>query len=580
MQTDKKIKLDLNENILEYLPLEILLKICSYLNGEDIKNLKLTCKHWNEITEIPQVAGRLRLKLVLITSKSTREKVNFFQNSNQKFYDISLQRCNVDLLASLFKIIGKETKILTIEDCHFYSDDVLKDILNSTRNIEILRILHCSFNQCVIPKYDKVFENIKVLEILNKPVTKTKYGEVINIIHNIGETNLSCFTMNYIYKIFREGNPSKIREFSQMVLKNHENLKELNLLDCCFVEEKFGVYFWECLMKCKLEKFSASHVPPNADSEKFMKFLISQKNLRYLKLVNIRSLTDDMMETLVSNLSDLREIELLNCVNLTDKGVLYLKKLKELNSLNITYHIAYEILENITITSILNGIAQEKNHKLTELSLCNIKMTVDQLCQVIKNLPSLKKLKCESVKMMVQNEALEVSKILSNNMFLSNLSFVNYKTNKEENICQNNRNIENRILNTLEVSYSESCRNILRAIKLPNLRTLKVFYHDDRRQKDNGKDFVKALYNSSPALEHISLTVMSDIDTILDFIFTSFKKLKSIQFDWHCGDCRLYKRIHVKTNQRLHPLLRKSPSGNFQFDETCERCNNLFSKLY
>ena len=136
---------------MELLPHEILLHIFERFNKDDLRNIMNVCELWRDLIFNSSILMR---KLPLNLNKEWIFKVGFMQDS------------------------GVYVKELKLDYCTFESIDEIKNILDLTPNIEILRLCYVYIKQppfdfCRVIKEEPdesttEFINLKVVEISSK----------------------------------------------------------------------------------------------------------------------------------------------------------------------------------------------------------------------------------------------------------------------------------------------------------------------------------------------------------------------------------------------------------------------------
>lgn len=124
------------------MPNEILLNIVSYLGRRDTLSATLVNRNWNDlISNTKKTMSKINRIFINDQHITTIGLSENFTRKYEKIHINDLTEWNSDLLKCLGNI-GKEAKLLVLEQCVFFDDD-FKSLLECFPNLKWLEIYDC-----------------------------------------------------------------------------------------------------------------------------------------------------------------------------------------------------------------------------------------------------------------------------------------------------------------------------------------------------------------------------------------------------------------------------------------------------
>ena len=486
------------------LPNELLIHIFKYLPHSDLQQIRLVCKHWHDLMQLPEFMGKSKLiinpdYMVTIYDSLTNDDAL----RRRLAYD-TLELHSMELsdeLQLILKILGP-----TIYKVRLYKSPVfavLNDCLPELEELVVSHIPTVQSDNTFSVNLSK-FKNFKSLDIgCSNVTTYIKTHMLLNLTRDISlRIEKLCLELN--------------REHEELLIYTLQFHSEtLKHLEICLRSYPGMIPKWKQVFKLfkHLECLKITGTSCYQWLKEIMECLPKEAPLRHCDLSGGLQVDDVLLKLIISKWSaTLANMELMFCNALSDEAVKELAVLSHtLESLNISH------CSKVTCNGLLQGVARETNNTLKTLVL-NDMPEVDSLaiCKLAQHLPCLTYLSLENCRESVNDVTL--SHIFCYQLQLQHLILDDCIRITDEGLMgfgSTPKPISN--LKGLQTLSLRGCRNLSnralsKALKFTDLRKLVLGYCHKISYMG-----IEELVENCPALEDLTISscLMIDDDAML-----------------------------------------------------------------
>ncbi|KAK0077180.1 hypothetical protein PV325_004317, partial [Microctonus aethiopoides] len=332
-QQNKSIKVNSDKSLslptINILDNDCLIKIFSYLSIKDRTRIERVCKRWQTVTQHAwSDIKELQIPAALNFIGSHSVKIN----TTERALDKLLLRCGRFLNKLKFKNNDTHCRIdiipLIAKHCH--NLQCLTIYLNDESNPDMTWALH---NLYQIERLELFGINQKFIDVCIKELSTNSMKE------------LSLSSNLYGYPNAR---PSiQITSEGAFVILTMKNLWKLELNQFSFKEDELELIVCnESITYLSLE---------NCDFENCINLIANLRRLKYLNLSNVVAVNDYFLIELAANCTELEEINIENCRNVSNDGITAVFKLKKLTTLIIDeLHVTDTVFSGFVALKVLH----------------------------------------------------------------------------------------------------------------------------------------------------------------------------------------------------------------------------------
>ncbi|XP_058127403.1 F-box and leucine-rich repeat protein 13-like [Anopheles ziemanni] len=365
------------------LPMEILLKILSYLTPSDRREAGLTCRRWYEATH--HTAFLDGYWLVLQRFESDENEL-FMQHLLHYSYlpNIELREVDFDRLGNFFPQFGPHIRRIVFDACDL-EERTLFTILSHLSGLQSL-----SIRSCRIPYTSKsvLDENPTKRAALRQTLSGVTELSVANIndtlLDRLGECMPSLCSLGLVTRVVYFNSKLLQCKCIPCYTTSFISARELKELPVMVPELQ--------LKRLELEETSGigPGIGPRCEtfmrklSQFFSMLLRTQANhLQHLNLSTWYKMDNDTLKEICQELPGLRVLKMRKC-KISNQGVRQLSQLTQLEVLDISYCKA------INGEGIVDGIASKKNDVLRELYIGGLDLSERSIIAITETLGELR----------------------------------------------------------------------------------------------------------------------------------------------------------------------------------------------
>jgi len=352
---------------MERLPVEVWTKIFSYLKVGDCLRVSEVCWHFHWI---------INSKVFLRDICANFTDVKPFEATKRRYLNLkiksasheSLSKCNRAVRRSAASVIRLEVEEIWIRDVR-----LLTSFLSSFRNLQELHLEGIHIVESTWP-VQLHFQHLKILKFFySKNYLLQMFTQ-------------SCHQLQ-VFKICllpHEDQQSRDEHYELMmqVLRNNRwTLEKLNLYDVNF-DDAF-LHQLSLVGLHRLQKFSMSfNAYLTADSTGLEKFVKAQAHtLQKFKIRTFDHINEDQLEVLISNVPNIKYLNIIVCANCDYQRFSDFRKLTQLEKLKIQpkSFCTIEAPDNNYNKFIERKILRHQNDRMKHLTLNNLNVTKEVL---------------------------------------------------------------------------------------------------------------------------------------------------------------------------------------------------------
>ncbi|CAG9796573.1 unnamed protein product [Diatraea saccharalis] len=388
------------------LPFEVLVYLFKFLPKSDRKSASETCRSWYlAANDYCFLKNKVVIFYKSILNDEPTSPTNIFENSSVTFYNYLFNEVEIsNKLNALWDKLGENIRCLTLKNCDI-NEKVFVYILQRCRNLQSLNIESCKelfmSGRLLEGKTEGLLvESLDSLRSLslsgNQYLTDALFNRFSTAAPALEELNLSgCslqFHLGLVKKFYPPGsnifqNPSEsVLTFYfilQFVIARAENIKKLlfsnTLIDGAALKSLSEV------TNLRLEGLEV-HSCDQLTNTGILALTTNQTMLKELDIGLCTRVTDQSLVYICNNLVNLEYLNIQRCRAVTDLGIVELKKLKKLKSLNISQ------CELITKDGLERGICAEENYVLEELDIHSLNIDQTAVIIISEKFPNLRSL--------------------------------------------------------------------------------------------------------------------------------------------------------------------------------------------
>ncbi|XP_053677105.1 dynein regulatory complex subunit 6-like [Anopheles nili] len=384
------------------LPMEILVKILTYLTPSDRREASQTCRRWSEASHHTAFLESFWLVLHRQPFDVNAPPVRDLLHSFRQFPNVQLSEVDFERVGNFFAHFGPHIRRIAFRTCEIQERD-LTAILHCLPALRSLTIESCrDLFMCV-----RLFENATERAVLQQTLvnvtelalTHNQYlsdailNRLVEIMPSLRVLILAGSHISFHKGLYRKFYPGDGKQPSESVLTFHyisqlieERKHSLRALD--FSETLVDDNALEVLAAMSpalhLERLELNRCE-QLSSRGLATLLTAQAaHLQHLDLSKTFRLTDSCLLQICRELSGLRVLKMRQCRALSNQGVRELVQLSALQVLDISY------CDEINGQGILEGIASKPNNTLRELHVRALNLCERSIIAITEHLPALR----------------------------------------------------------------------------------------------------------------------------------------------------------------------------------------------
>lgn len=342
-------------NILDF-PMELLIRIFSYLNPSDLRALSCTCRQFFEAMKYFRFTSYRTLCFNKITFSDWESPVSDFNESSRVFQHVNLYLVHFPATSNYFwYIFGTFIRTLCLERCIVKKGKFI-EILRYCENLEELTICECNemlnrwpedeenTNNLSLPKLKRI--NLQKITVLKPHV----FDFFFDMAPNLDALEISlcfkkCVDSVLIKKMVEHSILSLVRKKHQIksLYLHGTPIDDLDLMKLVSIDglklENLSITFTGRLLNPAMLDAARRAGLRNkkiVDLGWILELLKTHENMVYLDLSESLNLLDYCLSIICKNMPNLKELRLRRCVMISDFGIKELNCLKKLEVLDIT----------------------------------------------------------------------------------------------------------------------------------------------------------------------------------------------------------------------------------------------------
>uniref|UniRef100_A0A182MTK7 F-box domain-containing protein n=1 Tax=Anopheles culicifacies TaxID=139723 RepID=A0A182MTK7_9DIPT len=384
------------------LPMEILVKIFTYLSPADRREASQTCRRWCEASHHTAFLENFWLVLHRQVFDVNVPPVRDLLHSFRHFPNIQLSEVDFERIGNFFTHFGPHIQRITFQACEIQERDMVA-ILRCLPALRSLTIGSCRDLFMCVRLFDDAAERDKLRQTLANvtelALTHIPYlsdgilHRIVDIMPSLRALNLAGCHISFHQGLYRKFYPGDGKQPSESVLTFHyisrmidERKESLRALD--FSETLVDDNALEVLAAMsptlRLERLELNRCEQLSNRGLGTLITAHANHLQYLNLSKTYRLTDACLLQICRELTELRVLKMSECRALSNQGVQELGQLTALQVLDISY------CKEISGAGILAGIASKPNGTLRELRIRALNLCEQSIIAVAKNLSALR----------------------------------------------------------------------------------------------------------------------------------------------------------------------------------------------
>ncbi|XP_050090555.1 dynein regulatory complex subunit 6-like [Anopheles aquasalis] len=389
------------------LPMEILVKIFTYLNASDRCVAGQTCQRWLEATQHNHFRERLWLALHRTTFDTNVAPMADLLASSRTFPNLSFSEVDFERVGNFFERFGGTIRRIEFRACEI-QERTLYNILRHLSGLRSLTIHSCRDLFMCIRLFEDPTERAELMRTLanvrelrltnNQYLSDATLHRFCEVMPSLAVLDLSGCHISFHKGLYRKFYPASngqqpsesvltFHYISRLIEERKQKLLVLNfsetLIDDSALELLTGLQ--PDLRLERLELNQCEQLSPRG----LEALLHTQTNtLTQLHLTRAYRLTDTCLQQICHELPALRVLRMRECRALSDQGVRELAHLRALEVLDVSY------CRDITGEGLLAGLvaqSQRPNCSLRELHIRALNhLSVHAIVELTKWLPELR----------------------------------------------------------------------------------------------------------------------------------------------------------------------------------------------
>ncbi|KAH8390174.1 hypothetical protein KR200_008744 [Drosophila serrata] len=390
------------------LPLEIVLKIFSYLGYSDLQAAGGTCQRWHAALDQTEFNMRTRVCFSKVVLSDQLSPVADLLRCERRFRHFLFEDVTLGQVKELMRFMGRTAQSLALDNVDL-NDKQFYGMLGVLPHLHSLSLKRClplfmsgSFldthnNSC--PDLNDLASNLAGIRELtlceNQYLTDAILMRLTSFMPSLEVINMSgCHIAfhNAIHRRFYPGNGSSDHVLpSESVLTFKFILTILSLQRRTLRQLDFShTLIGQALMalsdlNLQLQRLYLAGCR-QLNCTTIRNFLATQPSLTTLDLSATMCVSDENLAALVQTNPQLEHLKVNGCLSITNAGAVHLAKLKRLKSLDISN------CDSITSSGITEGVASEENKVLEELNVSYLQICQECIKAIASNLRCLRSL--------------------------------------------------------------------------------------------------------------------------------------------------------------------------------------------
>ncbi|XP_061512898.1 F-box and leucine-rich repeat protein 13-like [Anopheles gambiae] len=384
------------------LPMEILVKIFTYLTPSDRREASQTCRRWCEASHHTAFLENFWLVLHRQPFDANGPPVRDLLQSFRHFPNVHLSEVDFERIGNFFTHFGPHIRRIVLRACEIQERD-LTAILRRLPALRALTIESCRDLFMCVRLFEDAAEREELRQTLSNvtdlSLTHNQYlsdailHRMVEIMPSLRALALAGCHISFHKGLYRKFYPGDGKQPSESVLTFHYvsqlieqrkgSLRALDfgetLVDDNALEVLAGMSPALCLERLELNRCEQL-------SSRGLGTLITAQaaHLQHLNLSKTFRLTDSCLLQICRELRGLRVLKMRECRALSNQGVRELVQLPALEVLDISY------CEDVNGAGLLEGIASRPNETLRELRVRALNLCERSIIAISEQLSALR----------------------------------------------------------------------------------------------------------------------------------------------------------------------------------------------
>ncbi|EDX06245.1 F-box/LRR-repeat protein 2 [Drosophila simulans] len=390
------------------LPLEIVLKIFSYLGYSDLQAAGSTCQRWHAALDQTEFNQRTRVCFSKVVLSDQLSPGVDLMRCERRFQHFLFEDVTLGQVKELMRFMGRTAQSLALDNVDL-NDKQFYGMLGVLPHLHSLSLKRClplfmsgSFldsynNSC--PDLNDLASNLAGIKELtlceNRYLTDAILMRLTSFMPSLEAINMSGCHIAFHNAIHRRFYPAT--SSSDHVLPSESvltfkfiltilNLQRRTLRVLNFSHTLIGQALLAlCDLNLQLQRLYLAGCR-QLNCTTIRNFLATQPQLCALDLSATMCVNDENLAALVQTNPQLEHLKVNGCPSITNAGAIHLAKLKRLKSLDISN------CDNLTSSGIIEGIASEENPVIQELNVSYLRIGEECIKAIASNLRCLRSL--------------------------------------------------------------------------------------------------------------------------------------------------------------------------------------------
>ncbi|XP_062563829.1 F-box/LRR-repeat protein fbxl-1-like [Armigeres subalbatus] len=369
------------------LPMEILIRIFSFIRPSDRNSAALTCHRWFEALRHPLFLGATCFHFERIEVSDSKSPIQIFLDSFRHFSNIKLTRVEFSGQSEFWNYFGEHIREITFDNCAL-TKPKLSNILGCMPNLERLNIVDCdelfkSWNPVIFQKISPICRRLKHLGLRKiSALNEDHLNYLVAMAPHMTSLEISkCLRdMEAVQRV-------KILSHILRILNNYKHQMRSVNFSYTMYDDLFLKQFAEIenmsLSNISLSFFERAPIKDPA----IIDVLRKHTNLVHLDLTSFLNLTDFALIEIADSMPLLSTLKLNGCWLLTDFGISAIRKLRKLVILDLSD------CDRVTDDGFLKAIVDKDRANMKELHLSMLpgitENVILKICLTLANLTVL-----------------------------------------------------------------------------------------------------------------------------------------------------------------------------------------------
>ncbi|XP_050080252.1 uncharacterized protein LOC126567928 [Anopheles maculipalpis] len=383
------------------LPMEILVKIFTYLAPSDRREASQTCRRWCEASRHTAFLANFWLVLHRQPFDVNVPPVRDLMHSFRHFPNIQLSEVDFERIGSFFTQFGPHIQRIVFQACEIQERDMIA-ILRCLPALRSLTIGSCRDLFMCVRLFDDPAEREQLRQILAN-VTELSLNHIqylsdgildriVDILPSLRVLDLAGCHISFHQGLYRKfytcdgKQPSEsvltFHYISQLIDERKESLRALNFSET-LVDDNALEVLASMSPTLRLERLELNRCEQLSNRGLGTLITAHAMHLQHLNLSKTYRLTDACLLQICRDLTGLRVLQMRLCRALSNQGVRELGQLASLEVLDISY------CKEVNGAGILEGIASKPNHTLRELRIQGLNLCEQSIIAIAENLSAL-----------------------------------------------------------------------------------------------------------------------------------------------------------------------------------------------